>query len=212
MRNLKKLVACFALMFALVVTSVTSFAADSPSGQKFGDVSFKSDVTAYTYNTFQKKPTVTVLGADGKALVKGTDYKVTYKNNVAAGTATAIITGIGAYAGQTKELTYSIAKAYPRAYINKGGATKRTLTPLKTKDRNLGRIKFYVMNGSKYKLLDETMNVTYSSSDSKNVKVDKNGNVTVAKKAKKGTYTITIKIKASSNFRGTTRKTTVVVK
>ena len=212
MRNFKKLVACFALMFALVVTSVTSFAADSPSKKEISEAKLSKEVT-YTYNTFAKKPAVTVLGADGKALVKGKDYTVKYPSDVkSAGKKTITITGIGAYAGQTKKVTYTIGKAQAKAYINKGGATKRTLTPLKTKDRKLGKIKFYVMNGSAYKLLSETVNATYTSSDSKNVKVDKNGNVTVAKKAKPGTYTITIKIKAGGNFRAITRKTTVVVK
>ena len=212
MRNFKKLVACFALMFALVVTSVTSFAADSPSKKEISEAKLSTEV-AYTYNTFAKKPAVTVLGADGKALVKGTDYTVKYPSDVkSAGKKTITITGIGAYAGQTKKVTYTVGKAQAKAYINKGGATKRTLTPLKTKDRNLGKIKFYVMNGSAYKLLSETVNATYTSSDSKNVKVDKNGNVTVVKKAKPGTYTITIKIKAGGNFRAITRKTTVVVK
>ena len=45
---------------------------------------------------------------DGQALVAGTDYDVTYANNVKAGTATATITGKGGYVG-TKVVEFRIA-------------------------------------------------------------------------------------------------------
>ena len=44
-------------------------------------------------------PTVTVRGADGKALVQGQDYTVSYSNNVSIGRGTATITGAGNYTG-----------------------------------------------------------------------------------------------------------------
>ena len=61
----------------------------------------------YTYNGSKKKPVVTVM--DGtKKLSSKTDYKVSYKNNVNAGTATVTITGRdGDYCG-TKKVTFKI--------------------------------------------------------------------------------------------------------
>ena len=69
----------------------------------------KAKVTGIKAKTYTGKATsqaVTVkLGT--KTLVKGTDYKVTYKNNKNVGTATVTITGINAYGGSIKK-TYKI--------------------------------------------------------------------------------------------------------
>ena len=54
----------------------------------------------YTYSGSAKTPTVTVKDGS-KALVKGTDYNVSYENNTNVGTAKAIVTGIGSYTGTT---------------------------------------------------------------------------------------------------------------
>ena len=56
--------------------------------------------TEYTYDGTEKKPTATVkVTLDGTeyTLVNGTDYDVSYVNNVQAGTAKAVITGKGNY-------------------------------------------------------------------------------------------------------------------
>ncbi|WP_461811715.1 discoidin domain-containing protein, partial [Faecalimonas sp.] len=54
------------------------------------------------------EPQVTVK-QNGKALTYGIDYKVSYANNTAVGTAKAIVTGIGKYSG-TLETTFEIEK------------------------------------------------------------------------------------------------------
>lgn len=60
----------------------------------------------YVYDGTAKKPEVTVKDGN-KTLVQGTDYSVSYKDNVEAGTATVTVTGIGAnYTGTaTKSFT-----------------------------------------------------------------------------------------------------------
>ena len=58
----------------------------------------------YTGKAFKPSPTVK-LG--GKALVKDTDYTLSYKNNVKVGTATVTVKGIGHYTG-TKSVTFKI--------------------------------------------------------------------------------------------------------
>lgn len=64
----------------------------------------------YTYTGAEIRPTVTVTRTSlATTLVEGTDYEVTYKENVNAGTATVEVTGINNYAG-TKTFTFTIAK------------------------------------------------------------------------------------------------------
>ena len=64
---------------------------------------------SFVYDGTEKKPTVTVM--DGTTvLTEGTDYTVAYQNNVNAGTATVVVTGMGNYSG-TQTATFTIAKA-----------------------------------------------------------------------------------------------------
>ena len=60
----------------------------------------------YTGNAIQPSFTVTY---NNKTLVKGTDYTVSFKNNVNIGTATVIITGKGNFEGN-KEITFKITE------------------------------------------------------------------------------------------------------
>ena len=65
---------------------------------KKASVSMKASVT---YKGKAAAPKVKVV-LSGKKLKKGTDYTVTYKNNKAIGTATAVIKGTGSYKGKIK--------------------------------------------------------------------------------------------------------------
>ncbi|MCR5539965.1 MAG: MBG domain-containing protein [Ruminococcus sp.] len=58
--------------------------------------------TSFEYDGGAKTPVVTVT-ADGTELVEGRDFTVQYKNNTAAGTASAVITGTGNYSGSTEK-------------------------------------------------------------------------------------------------------------
>ena len=65
----------------------------------------------FTYSGAELKPTVRVYINRGvqadEQLIENTDYTVTYSDNIDAGTATATITGIGAYSG-SKNVTFTI--------------------------------------------------------------------------------------------------------
>lgn len=65
--------------------------------------------STYEYSGQAQKPNVTVV-QDGKSLVNGVDYNVSYKNNKNIGTATVTVTGIGTYAG-TVSKTFTINPA-----------------------------------------------------------------------------------------------------
>ena len=83
-------------------------------------------VSGFTYDGTKQKPSVTVrryvkpdsygTGMDKGDLTEGTDYTVTYKDNVNAGTATVTITGIGCYTDSVAR-TFTIAKAAPKQSV-----------------------------------------------------------------------------------------------
>ena len=69
--------------------------------------------STYEYNKTERKPDVTIT--DGTyTLVKGTDFSVTYTNNINAGTATVTINGVGNYSGTiTREFTITKKSVTP---------------------------------------------------------------------------------------------------
>ena len=73
------------------------------------DFNVTLDEDSFEYDGTEKEPGVTVK-VDGKTLVEGIDYDISYKDNVDAGTATVTITGKGNYEGSTGEKTFEITK------------------------------------------------------------------------------------------------------
>ena len=68
------------------------------SAKQIGNTSIALGETTYTYDGTAKTPSVTVTDGN-KTLVNGTDYSVSYANNIYAGTGSVTITGSGNYAG-----------------------------------------------------------------------------------------------------------------
>ncbi|WP_026497602.1 leucine-rich repeat protein [Butyrivibrio sp. WCD2001] len=92
-------------------TEVTICGASAIEFKKVKDISSLKDKAKvvqdkYDYTGSAITPDVSIEG-----LAKDVDYTVTYKNNVEPGTATATITGIGAYTGSF-DLTFIIQKEY----------------------------------------------------------------------------------------------------
>ncbi|MBO4708789.1 MAG: hypothetical protein J5727_03300, partial [Kiritimatiellae bacterium] len=70
-----------------------------------------ADQTVYDLATLAAgiRPSVTVSNLEDMVeLVRDTDYTVAYANNTAYGKATAIVTGIGEYAGTVRDITFNI--------------------------------------------------------------------------------------------------------
>lgn len=67
------------------------------------------DKNSYEYDGTAKTPNVTVK-VENKVLTKDVDYEVKYTNNVDAGTATVIVTGIGNYKGSAGSSYFTITK------------------------------------------------------------------------------------------------------
>ncbi len=58
--------------------------------------------SSYVYDGTEKKPAILVK-MEGATLEEGTDYTVSYQNNISIGEASAVITGIGNYQGEVRK-------------------------------------------------------------------------------------------------------------
>ena len=131
---------------------------------------------------------------NGKTLVNGTDYEVTYADNTNAGTAKVKITGINAYSG-TIDKTFQIRKAAQevKSVTPKSGAIKKVALGKSFKikaaaSKEQGTAQFKKVSGNK------------------KLKISSTGKVTAEKGLKKGkTYTLKykVRIKATRNCKAT---------
>ena len=72
-------------------------------------------------------PEVTVKTPGGAILKVGTDYTLTYSNNINVGTASVVVNGIGAYAGKSETVKFNIVKN-ENAFSITVSASKATMT------------------------------------------------------------------------------------
>ncbi|MCD8109556.1 MAG: Ig-like domain-containing protein, partial [Clostridiales bacterium] len=143
---------------------------------------------SFTYDGTEKKPDVTVRN-NGLTLAEGTDYTVSFSNNVNAGTANVVITGEGDYVG-TKEKTFTINKADQSvsATVSSSGITVGSTTSIS-------------ISGA-------VGTVTYVSDNTDVAMVDSNGEVTGVSA---GTATITIIAAGTDNYNAATASVTITV-
>lgn len=80
-----------------------------------------SSIKDMTFSGTAKKPNVTVKDGN-KTLVKGTDYKLTYLNNVNIGLGAVVVEGIGKYAGK-RAVTFKINPSKTELSVKKTGST-----------------------------------------------------------------------------------------
>ena len=159
----------------------------------------------FTYNGKAKTPAVTVTSAAGRTLAQGTDYTVSYKNNVNAGTAAVAVEGVGVYQGSLPA-TFTIAKAAQQPAVAKAQLTK-TVKAKKVKKAKRTTTKVKV-TGAKGK-------VTYVKlkGSSKKLTIGKTtGKITVKKGTKKGTYKIKVKVTAAGNANYAAKSITKTIK
>ncbi len=70
-----------------------------------------ADIEDQIYTGDPLRPGVVVTDASGKQLILGTDYRVSYTNNIEIGTATVTVTGIGSYAGSSISKNFNIIES-----------------------------------------------------------------------------------------------------
>ncbi len=149
-----------------------------------------SGLAKKTYNGSEQTQTP-VVKLDGSTLTAGTDYTVSYSNNIDAGTATVIITGTGHYEG-TASADFTITKAAQRFTV------KAESTSI-----DVGKTTKVTATGAK-----ETSKYTFSSSDTSIAEVDASG--TVTGKAE-GTVTITVRTAATANYKAGSKTVKITV-
>ena len=81
-----------------------------PPKTSIANAKVSREQTSYTYDGAAKKPKVKSISLNGAALKEGTDFTVSFKDNIEPGTATVTVTGKGNYKGSVKA-TFKIKKA-----------------------------------------------------------------------------------------------------
>ena len=135
----------------------------------------------YTGSAIKPAPTVTL---SGKTLKSGTDYTVTYKNNISVGTASVIITGKGDYTG-------TISRTFK---INAASVAKATVSGLSSKSYT-------------GKAITQTPTVKLGSKTLK-----KGTDYTLSFKNNKAVGNATVTIKGKGNYTGSIKKTFKITK
>ena len=101
----------------------------------FTKTSVSLSVSSFTYDGAEKKPKIIVKNGK-KQLTANTDYTVSYKNNINAGTASVTITGKGSYSGSQKknftitpaDLTKTTISLSASSFIYDGAEKKPAIT------------------------------------------------------------------------------------
>ncbi len=145
-------------------------------------------ISAKTYSGAAFKPSPALKNGDVK-LVKGTDYTVTWKNNVNAGTASAVFTGKGNYTG-TKTKTFKI-NPKPITSVTIGSISTKTYTGSAFKPSPA------LTNGSTKLVKDTDYTVTWKN----NVNAGTASAVFTGKGNYSGTATKTFTIKKSTTLK-----------
>lgn len=164
--------------------------------KKYGDLSLKYTTVTYTGKPQKMKVYVRDKSYPGESdylLMENIDYKVTWKNNTNAGTATVTVTGLEPYFRGTLTKTFKILQANNSITASNVKRTQNT----KAQTFSLGAT---AKGGAK---------LSYKSNN-KNVTVNSSGKVTIAANYT-GESTITITSAATENYKAAKKTVTVTV-
>ena len=151
--------------------------------------------TSYSYNGKVQKPTVTVKDSAGNKLSSGS-YSVIYDSGCTnAGTYNVKVNFKGNYKG-SKSLSYRITPATQKMTV-KTSAKTYSYTTAKAQTFSIGA--------------SAKTPVSYKSSNTKYVTVDKKGKVTVKKGSPWGTYTVTATAAKNKNYSGAAKTITIKI-
>ena len=85
------------------------FTISKASAKPISDCTVTLSSKSFTYDGSEKKPSVTVKNSSGTVLTEGSDYTVSYDNNINAGEATVTVTGAGDRYSGTNTVKFTIA-------------------------------------------------------------------------------------------------------
>ena len=173
------------------------YISNTVAGPSLYDVAFYENAVVWPGKSYKHtgKAITPKVSIDG--LEKDADYKVSFKNNVAPGTATVTISGIGDYSGsisnsfQVEKIAQTIkAKKSVKKTVSASADTKKI-----AKNRSFSLKKLAKVSAKtkvKYKKANK-------AGGKKIVVKTKTGKVTLKKGLKKGTYKVKVKLTASAN-------------
>lgn len=142
---------------------------------------------SFVFNGKNITPAVVVKDIKGKIINKN-NYTVSYKNNKNAGSATIIVKFKGNNYTGTMTKKFSICKASQKMTVT---PTVKNISTKSLKNKN---------QVFKISVMKAIGSVDYRSSN-KNIIISKNGNATIKKGTKVGTYLINITAKGNSNYK-----------
>jgi len=172
------------------------------SSQSLSDATISGiEDKTYTGGQITLKLTVKV---GSRVLAQGSDYTVSYSNNVNVGTASVTVAGKGNYTGSIKR-TFKINKANnPLTVVGKKVSLKASA--LKKKAQTVTAKKAFTVSKAQGK-------ITYKKlSGNKKITVTSAGKINVKKGLKKGTYPIKVKVTAAGTTAYKAGSKTVTVK
>jgi len=148
--------------------------------------------TTYYYDGRAKTPKVTVRDSDGNT-VSASDYRISYNNNVNAGTANAVVTLSGdKYEGSVTK-NFRINKASNHISVRmKSFKIKRSA--VKKKNKKYAVSKYLTISKKK-----GTLSFKKTSGNKKILIDSKTGKMTIKKGIKKGSYIVGLRVKDSGN-------------
>ena len=155
-----------------------------------------SENKTYTYTGSEIRPRVTVKTIDGKTLVEGTDYMVSYGENKDVGEGTIIVDGLGNYSFKNVVKSFPIEKAEQPMHFEQESVDDKTYS-------DCGE---FVTNPLTRTVVAGA--VTYSSSNEDVATVDSDGIATIVGV---GTATITATAEETENYKTGTASYTLTV-
>lgn len=152
--------------------------------------------TQMPYTGAAQKPAVTVTYGDpGEKLTEGTDYTLTYSNNINAGTASVVVTGIAGKLSGSVTKTFTITRIAQKLSLT---ASALSLTAKKTVKVTAGGAK-------------ETTKYSFTSSNKAIATVTSSSAVGTVTGLKGGTVSITVTTPQTTNYLKGTKTLSIVV-
>ena len=185
-----------------------TIAALKASGINLAKAEVSLPKTRYEY-TGKKLTPKAVVTIGGVTLVKGKDYKVTYKNNLNAGKASVVISPASNSFAGSKTVNFRIVKG---ATDFNASSSKKTVkaSALKNKKQTV-TVKVTKLTKGSTNTAFSISKVTGGQKSKVSVNA-KTGVVTIAKNAKKCTIYIKVTSKANSNRKSKTKTVKITVK
>ena len=163
---MKKYIIALIILATLLIScvSLTSFAAY----YDFEKATVTLNYSIYSYTGSQIRPKMTVKYGS-KTLVKGQDYKVSYKNNIKCGTATIKLEGTGNYDGALEKTFKIKIKSVPdfKATALSDSSIQLNWSPVKCDEYYIYR---YDSAKKAYKLIDKVTDTGYVDTDLTQIK------------------------------------------